>query len=174
MPLYKIDYSKTLIYKIVSNDLNITDCYVGTTTDFTKRKWAHKSSCTSYTNKAYNYNIYTFIRNNGGWENWDMIEIEKFPCNDINEAHARERYYIETLNATLNKVIPSRTRKETTHANYIKSKLDKQEYSKLYNLENRDKINQRRAKYLKNNRDKINAYQRELRAKKKLLDSDSK
>ena len=38
------------------------------------------------------------IRKNGGWENWCMIEIEKYPCNDKNEAKARERYWLETLN----------------------------------------------------------------------------
>lgn len=46
--------------------------------------------------------LYNTIRTNGGWDNWDMIEIEKCPCNDANEAHGRERYYIEQLNATLN------------------------------------------------------------------------
>ena len=30
-----------------------------------------------------------------------MIEIEKFPCKDGNEARARERYWYEELKATL-------------------------------------------------------------------------
>ena len=30
------------------------------------------------------------IRENGDWNNWSMIEIEKYPCNDDNEARARE------------------------------------------------------------------------------------
>ena len=33
------------IYKIVCNDLSITDCYVGHTTDFVKRKCNHKIIC---------------------------------------------------------------------------------------------------------------------------------
>ena len=41
-----------------------------------------------------------------------MIEIEKYNCNNINDACKRERYWIETLNATLNMVIPTRTAKE--------------------------------------------------------------
>ena len=45
MPRKPIDYSKTISYKIVCNDLSITDCYVGHTTDFTKRKSHHKSDC---------------------------------------------------------------------------------------------------------------------------------
>ena len=42
------------------------------------------------------------IINYGGWENWDLIEIEKYPCRDSKEAHGRVRFYIETLNANLN------------------------------------------------------------------------
>jgi len=45
MPKIPIDYSKTIIYKIVCNDLNVKDCYVGHTINMTKRKWAHKSRC---------------------------------------------------------------------------------------------------------------------------------
>ena len=39
-----------------------------------------------------------------------MIEIEKYPCNDKNEACKRERHWIEILKANLNIQIPSRTR----------------------------------------------------------------
>ncbi len=38
MPKKIIDFSKTIIYKIVCNDLNITDVYVGRTTNFINRK----------------------------------------------------------------------------------------------------------------------------------------
>ena len=35
-----------------------------------------------------------------------MIEIEKYPCNDNNEAKSRERYWYEELSAKLNMKIP--------------------------------------------------------------------
>ena len=35
-----------------------------------------------------------------------MIEIEKYPCNDKNEASKQERYYYEKLNAKLNTICP--------------------------------------------------------------------
>ena len=53
------EYANTIIYKIVCNDLNITDCYVGHTTNFTKRKQQHKENCYMATGKHYNYKIYT-------------------------------------------------------------------------------------------------------------------
>jgi hypothetical protein len=36
MPCKPVDYSRTLMYKLVCNDLNITDVYTGHTTDFTE------------------------------------------------------------------------------------------------------------------------------------------
>ena len=54
MPKKEIDYQNTIIYKIVCNDLNVKDVYVGHTTDFTKRKSHHKSSCNNHNSKVHN------------------------------------------------------------------------------------------------------------------------
>ena len=63
MPSKAIDYSKTVIYKIVCNDLNITDLYVGSTTQFTKRKNSHKTSSNiSSKNPSYNYKLYSIYK----------------------------------------------------------------------------------------------------------------
>lgn len=45
MPKIPTDYSRTIIYKICSNDPTISDIYVGHTTDLIKRRYCHKSSC---------------------------------------------------------------------------------------------------------------------------------
>jgi predicted GIY-YIG superfamily endonuclease len=105
------------LYEIVCRDLNIKDLYVGHTTDFRRRKNGHKSRSSSSEIK-----IYKTIRNNGGWDNWSMIEIEKFSCNDSNEATARERYWFEILQAQLNTLFPQRTREEYNTANKEKMK----------------------------------------------------
>ena len=104
MSFKKVDYNKTIIYKIVCKDLSVTEIYIGSTINFRQRKSHHKSSCNNSSSNTYNYILYEFIREHGGWDNFEMIEIEKYPCNDGNEARARERYYIELLNAKLNKV----------------------------------------------------------------------
>ena len=103
MPTKTIDYSRTIIYKIVCNDLNVVDCYVGSTTNFTNRKNQHKR------NKM---KIYETMRANGGWDNWSIIEIEKYPCKDNNEARKREREWFEEFNSTLNSYRPSSTKEE--------------------------------------------------------------
>ena len=143
MPKKDIDYSKTIIYKIVCNDLNITDVYVGHTTNFINRKAKHKANCNNINRKEHNYKIYNTIRDNGGFENWSMIKIEKFQdCNDINGAIARERYYYELLNAKLNTNCPGRNKKE---------------YNKDYQENNKDKIQKNKKEYYEKNKNKINA-----------------
>ena len=112
MPKIPTDYSKTIMYKIVCKDLNIKDCYVGHTVNYIKRKSSHKTSCNNQNYKEYNYNVYKFIRENGGWQNWDIIEIKKYPCNDKREAEAEERRLYEELNANLNNNRPCITENE--------------------------------------------------------------
>jgi predicted GIY-YIG superfamily endonuclease len=51
MPKEIIDYSKTVIYKIICKNLNINTIYVGSTSNFIQRKAKHKYSC----NKSRNY-----------------------------------------------------------------------------------------------------------------------
>jgi predicted GIY-YIG superfamily endonuclease len=111
MPKKEVDYSKTVIYKIVCNDLSITALYVGSTTQFTKRKSQHKTVCNS-SYKQSEFKVYKIIRDNGGWDNWAMIQIEEYPCLNGNEARARERYWYEQLNATLNAQKPTLTEEE--------------------------------------------------------------
>lgn len=151
MPKKDMDYSKTIIYKIVSNDLNITDVYVGHTTNFIQRKALHKSSCNNINDKSYNLKIYQIIRANGGFENWTMVEIEKYPCNDINEAISRERYHFELQNAKLNTLYPGRNYKEYYENNKEKIKQNVREYYE----ENKDKVKETKKKYREDNKDII-------------------
>ena len=162
MPKKAIDYSKTIIYKIVCNDLNITECYVGHTTNFINRKNLHKSDCTNNNSKCYNYKIYQFIRANSGWDNFSMIKIEKYPCNDFNEATARERHWYEQLNSKLNTVCPIRTKKEYYKINneHIKEQHKKyyetnKEQIKEYRDNIREQLNEKAKQYRETNKEQI-------------------
>jgi len=146
MPRVPIDYSKTVMYKLVCNDLTIKDCYVGHTTHFVRRKSGHHSACTNPNAKQYHYKVYQFIRDHGGWDNWSMIQIEPFPCKDVNEARVRERYWIEKL-ATLNQTIPGRTQKECFAKYYAEHKEKFVEKSAKYHREHQNEIHERQVKY---------------------------
>ena len=103
MPKDLIDYSNTIIYKIYCKDYNIHEIYVGHTTNYIKRKYQHKMSCNNLNNKV---KIYDIIRANGGWDNWEMVEIAKYNCKDSTEARIKEQHHYELLKASLNSVPP--------------------------------------------------------------------
>ena len=103
MPKQKIDYSKTEIYKLIhKDDINNENIYIGSTSNFIVRKCAHKSSCNNEKSKEYNIKVYQNIRDNGGWEEWSMLLVEKFPCVDKKEADVRERFWIDNFKSKLN------------------------------------------------------------------------
>jgi hypothetical protein len=173
MPLKNVNYENTVIYKIVCNDLTITDLYIGSTTNFTKRKGQHKFHCTSEKSKSQNYKIYQTIRENGGWENWSMIEIEKYACNDGNEARARERYYYDLFNSNLNTSRPFITIDEKKESNIILKRISSPIYyqnnkEKIYNkikesnLKNRDIISIKTKQYAIENKQKIKDNQNQI------------
>ena len=97
MPRQKIDYSKTVIYKIHCNDTSILYNYIASTTDITRRKQSHKKICNDKTQKSHNDDIYQIIRGNGGWDNWKITELEKYPCSNNSEALLRENYYVNKI-----------------------------------------------------------------------------
>ena len=148
MPRAAMDYSKTNIYKIVCNDLTIKECYVGHTTDMTKRKCQHKSACNNEKDKRYNFKIYQIIRENGGWTNWDMVLFEKFPCNDKYEARKREREVYEELGAKMNTKRPYTTQEhkaeiaEKRKQYYQEHKAELQQHNKQYREEHKAEIKQ--------------------------------
>jgi hypothetical protein len=86
--------------------------------------------------------------------------LEMFSCNNRNELHQREGYYIRSLNC-VNKVVPCRTKKQY----YIDNKEKVKQYAKhyyeknydkikQYRIDNKDKINERNKQYYINNKDK--------------------
>jgi len=156
MPKTAIDYSKIQIYKLIHNDdINNENIYIGSTTNFVKRKCCHKSNSTNEKGKYYNLKVYENIRNNGGWIEWKMLLVEKYKCIDKNEANVRERYWIDFYKSQLNTCIPGRTKKEYKNVNkkeinekqkiYDQNhKENKKENSKIYNEKNKIKIAERK------------------------------
>jgi hypothetical protein len=168
------NYNNSCIYKIFCKDKEIEDIYIGSTTNFSKRKKSHKNHCNNPNDSHYNIKVYQFIRDNGGWSNWDMIILEEVNCENKLELLKIERKYIEKYNSLLNIEIPLRTQQEW----YQKNKDKIAEQSKKYREANRDKLieiskkyydaNKDKAqKYYEANKDKINERKKEYRQKNK-------
>ena len=153
MPKTPMDYSKCCIYKIEHVD-DDTLVYVGHTTNFEKRKIKHKSSCKNDNDKHYNLKVYQMIRQNGGWEKFLMLEVEKYPCVDKREAERRENEVMKELRASMN-----------TNNSFITQEMS--EYMKEYNTNYRElhkeKLLHQMKEYKKNNKQKIQEYFKDYR-----------
>lgn len=141
------DYSKGLIYKWVCDDCD--EVYVGSTTNFTRRKNAHKTVCNNEKAEKHHLKIYQTMREYGGFDNWRMIQIETYPCESKRELQAREEDVRKELNAKLNQ-IRAFLREEERKVNLLK-----------YQETNQEHILEKHRQWYANNRDKIKARQRE-------------
>ena len=143
------DYSKCVIYKLCCNDTSIKEIYIGSTCNFRKRKNDHKSACHNENHIGYNFKVYQFIREHGGFQNWQMIMIHEQSVNNKLEKERLERTFIEDLKPSLNCAIPTRTMKEWRSDNkehvseyykqyYETNKEHKTEYKKEYYIANKE------------------------------------
>jgi hypothetical protein len=144
------NYAKTIIYKLVNYDYPEL-VYVGSTTNFTKRKQNHKQICYNEKSKKHNLKVYEMIRENGGWENWNMIKICDYPCENKREAELEEDRYMTELKSNMNSNRASRTHKQYYEDN--KEKI--QEYKKDYYEDNKEKIQDKMKEYRESNKEKI-------------------
>jgi hypothetical protein len=90
-------------YKIHCSEPNIDFTYIGSTKNISDRRWAHKSDCNNINKpKKYNLKLYKTIRENGGWDNWNLTIIGKGIYEDRILARIEEQKYINDLNSNLN------------------------------------------------------------------------
>lgn len=134
MPRIAMDYSKVVIYHFICQDPTQLARYVGSTTNYIKRKAQHKVICHKADHKDYHKPLYQTIRDNGGWDKWEMKPLEEYPCENHVQQQIREQYWMDYYNPTLN---PNRAhiadhveaRKEFNKKDYAKhrdERLDKQ------------------------------------------------
>ena len=146
-----VNYNESKIYKIISNCGNLI--YVGSTSKkyLSTRLAQHKQQYKFY-KKATKNNTTSFqLFDAYEPENCEIILIENVNCNSKNELHARERFYIESLDC-VNKCIPSRTKKEYRTDN--KEKINEQ--SKVYYEDTKEQ----KKVYYENNKERQKEYEK--------------
>ena len=79
----------------------------------------HKTTCNNEKDEEHNLKLYQFIRENGGWDNWQTIHIETLSCKASLEAKAIERQFAEQPEARLHTIRPTST---TEEQNQLKKK----------------------------------------------------
>ncbi|NBV41736.1 hypothetical protein EBR96_03080, partial [bacterium] len=80
--------------------------YIGSTTNFSARKSSHKKNTNNKVSKKYNYPLYQYIRGCGGFKEFNIEIVEKYPCNSKIDGLRREKELIELYNAKLNSIAP--------------------------------------------------------------------
>lgn len=93
-------YENTLIY-IIRPKHNNFYMYIGHTIDKDRRLKEHMRS-TDNDNKK----LYKTIRETGGWEHWEMIEIGRYNCKCKEDALKIEQEWCEKLRPNLNSTSP--------------------------------------------------------------------
>jgi hypothetical protein len=147
------------MYKIVPKNKESIYCYVGHTSNFLKRKDHHNISATNTTNSKHHQLVYQTIYKNGGWDSWEMIEIEKFECYSKLEARMREQQLIIEHNANINTLSAFITEDER--------KKKKQEITNKYQTENVELIKEQQKQYKQEHKDVIKEQMRKYRQENK-------
>lgn len=133
-----------IIYKIYSDYCD--DFYIGSTKNIIKRINAHKLSCYNTNNQKYNLKIYEIIRNNGGWEKWNVKVIDTIKNISKRQAQQKEEEWRQQLNPQLN-IIKAYTTIE-------QKKEFQKDYKKKYREENKEKVKEQKHNEYINNREK--------------------
>lgn len=159
--IHSKNFDKVQVY-----DETIRECYIGSTRRPDKRFMNHKYRCNNPDDKNYNLKVYKHIRENCGFDNWQISVLETHNITK-SDAKIHERWLIELYESELNSCVPSRTQAEYD--------IDHKEQKRAYRAEHREKYRAYRAEHKEEkrsydkarhaaNRDEINAYHRAYRA----------
>ena len=115
------------------------------------------------------------IRNNGGFEMFRMIEIEKFSCNDKREAEKKENEVMKQFKANMNtyKSYSTEEEKKLYNEDYFKDyyKENKEKY-KDYRELNKERSKEYREKDKETIKEKNKEYGKQYREKNKEKDKE--
>jgi len=126
------------VYRIECIDTDVKEIYIGSTFNLNMRIIKHKN-----TYKKYNFKVYKFIRENGGWDNFNIVVEVKTPNHNKEELVELEQIYLDLLEPELN----------SKNASGVEKKK-KIEYQKEYGQT--DKIKEYRKEYEKSDKRRIN------------------
>jgi len=155
-------------YRIKSKNPCITECYIGSTTNFIKRKACHKRR-SSPTNNESTALIHQFIRSNGGWDAFDIEIIDTILFSQPDRL-LHERRLIEFYGATLNTYTPFLTEEESHALDIARRrkyrethKEDIKEYNSQYQSTHKEELKEKKRKYREAHKEEIKEKQRQYR-----------
>jgi ribulose-phosphate 3-epimerase len=114
-----------------------------------------------FVQKNVNYNLYNFINQNGGWDEWEMLLIEELEYDNNIQSLQRERFWIEIFDASLN-----------TIKRPIRYEEEIREYTNKYNTMYRNENKEYYKNYRDTHKEKKKEYNKEYYLKNKELKND--
>lgn len=142
----KQDFSQSTIYHICNTETKDI-VYVGSSCNFTQRQRNHKSYCCNKNQKNYNQPIYIHIRENGGFDCFEVIPVSFHCFNNKVQLHIQEQNEIDKYPYAMNKNKAYTTKEETEERRkkyYDEHKKELAEKQMNRYLENKDEINEKR------------------------------
>ena len=154
-----VNYQEGLIYKIAHRYSPYV--YIGSTTNFNRRKATHK-----HRSNTHNQKVYQTIRELGGWDNFEMVLVAKCPCDDKKELHAKEFEYQQLFDVNMNMSSAS-SGLDFSDSEYMKKYYEKNceklsEYQKKYREKNFEKLCKKSKLYYEKNYEKLREKNREI------------
>jgi hypothetical protein len=158
---YTINMTKKEINNYVFYQIVCDDCpeyiYIGSTCNFTKRKYKHKSDCNNEQSRTHNLKIYAKIRDNGGWDNWTMVVIDEAKQLTLRESQAHEEKLRLKYEGNLNNRRAFITKEQDTEAKAAYREANKENTAAYYQA-NKEAIKKRKAAYYQANKEAIKEY----------------
>ena len=168
-----VNYKNGKIYKIVTNDIDTNECYIGSTCRdrLSNRMANHRREYKRWKDgkagKISSINLFEKY----GVENCKIVLIELYPCDSNDELRMREEYWRKVnIGGAVNKVRCHITKDEVLK-NKKKYRGDNKnkihQYDKKWRSENKDKVSKRMLIYRENNKDKIAKQSKKWRSENK-------
>ena len=154
----KQDFSQSVIYYIRCIETKKV-IYVGSTTQLSVRKSKHKYACNTHSVKDQNMQVYCYIRENGGFDNFEVIPILFLKLENKTQLLIEEQTEMDKHLDLKNKCKSHRTEEQ--------KKDQMRKLNEQYREENSDKIRQVHKEYRENNREHLNAYNKVYRENNK-------
>jgi hypothetical protein len=154
----KQDFAKSVIYHIRHMESKEV-IYVGSTTNFSIRKAKHKYLWNKEGNH-FTFPIYCHIRNNGGFDCFEVIPIQSLKLENKTQLLIAEQVEIDGHRTLVN------SRKAHNPIEEYK------EYMKHYHQENKENISERKKLYYQENKENISERKKQLYQKNKVVTNE--
>jgi hypothetical protein len=162
------DFSQSVIYHIRNKETKEV-IYVGSTTQFQQRKAKHKHRCNHPNDMRHHLKCYVCIRENGGWDCFEVIPVEFLRLENKTQLVIAEQAEIDKQDNLKNQIKAHRTEEDYKEAKKISDnkyyETNKEKlltHMKQYRETHKEELSAQKKEYCKTHKEQISAHRGEL------------